>query len=174
MTPTAALCVSALMLTPFATAQAEEPAEVSVSADGSVVGRMVIDANEQEIRAAIPDLQKTGVSSSVLEARIVPDGSCSSVFRKTRGLARPLEMQTRFCPTATGWRESLVASEDFNAYETEWVIRPQPGGGSQVQLRVVSDVNLMVPSSLVRSSTISGVRESLTDLLARLLERRKK
>jgi hypothetical protein len=157
-----------------AVAFAGEEAQVRVAEDGSVVGRMVIDASEQEIRAAIPELQEAGHSSSVLEARIVKDGSCSSVFRKTRGLIRPLEMQTRFCPTTTGWRESLVSSADFNAYETEWVVRPQPGGGTSVQLRVVSGVNLMVPEALVRSSTVSGVRESLASLIQRLLERGRK
>ena len=45
-------------------------------------------------------------SKDVYYSEVKKDGSCSSVFRKTRGLFSPLELTTRFCPTDRGWRDS--------------------------------------------------------------------
>jgi hypothetical protein len=146
---------------------------VHVRDDGAVIGRLLIDAEADQIRAAIPGMQDANGSSNVLEAKVVPNGLCRNIFRKTKGLWRPLEMNTQFCPTTSGWREFLVESSDFNAYETEWVLRPQPGGGTQVQLRVVSDVNLTLPAGMVRDSTVQSVRETLATLLERVFRPRK-
>jgi hypothetical protein len=162
------------LLTWASPALSDDKPSVRVQDDGTVVGRLLIDADASHIKKAIPGLQDANASSQVVEARMVPNGSCNDIFRKTRGLWRPLEMQTRFCPTTTGWREFLVQSSDFNAYETEWVLRPSAGGGTQVQLKVVSDVNLMVPTSAVRSSTVASVHETLKTLLDRVFKPKKK
>lgn len=145
---------------------------VQVKDDGSVVGRVVLDASEAEVRQAVEAVQHSR-NSSVLEIRFTPEGACKSVFRKTRGLVSPLTLKTRLCPTATGWREYLVESSDFDAWETEWILRPQASGGVSVQLSVRSDVNLMVPSSLVQQHTVRSVRESFADVIGRLLKPKK-
>ena len=160
----------ALMLSSAALAGEPQPS-VQVTDDGSVVGRVVLDASEAEVRKAVEAVQHSR-NSSVLEIRFTPEGACKSVYRKTRGLVTPLTLRTRLCPTATGWREHLVESSDFDAWETEWILRPQASGGVSVQLRVRSDVNLMVPSSLVRQHTVRSVRESFADVIGRLLKRK--
>ena len=160
-----------LLATSVNAAHGAEP-QVEVADDGAVIARLKVDAGEQQVRATIPTLQATGVNSNVLSVSASPDGSCTAYSRTTRGLMRPLELRTRFCPTSTGWREWLVSSNDFTAYEAEWTIKPSTDGGSQVQLRVKSDVNLMVPESLLRSGTIQGVRETLDALVRKLVKPR--
>jgi hypothetical protein len=146
-----------------------EPA-VKVNDDGTVVGRMVLDAPEDAVRQALHEVQLTRVGSSVIELKFTRDGSCHAIFRRTRGLFSPLEMRTRLCPTAHGWRESLVESSDFDAYEIEWKVDPNASGGVGLSLSVRSDVNLMVPTSLMRQSQMKGVRESFAAVLGRLLK----
>lgn len=152
-------------------ALADSPPDVRVDADGTVVGRMLIEADESDVREAISSVQRTNVSANVLEQRFLPDGGCTSIFRKTRGMFSPMEMNTRLCPTATGWRESLVDSSDFSAYESEWVLRPS-GAGTELQLRVRSEINLAVPSALVRRGTAQGVRETFSAVLGRVLKKK--
>lgn len=146
---------------------AAEP-EVRVQEDGSVVARVLVPAPEARVRAVIPELQGEGVNSNVLKVRRTTEGPCESIQRETRGLYRPLQLQTRFCPTATGWRERLVTPGDFTAYEADWTLRPLADGQTGVELRVMSEVNLMVPRSLQTTGTINGVKETIKALLARL------
>jgi hypothetical protein len=143
---------------------------VEVATDGSVVGRVVVEAPESAVRAAIPELQASGVNSNVLSVVQTRDGSCTAIQRSTRGLYRPLQLSTRFCPTAQGWREWLVSSEDFTAYEAEWTLVPT-ADGTTVQFRVKSGVNLMVPQSMLTSGTVSGVKETFEALLRKLTSR---
>jgi hypothetical protein len=144
--------------------------KITVEDDGTVVARMMIDAPPAQVRQVIPDVQ-AGTSTNVLSSTRVPDGSCIKIDRRTRGLWDPLEMKTRLCPTDTGWRESLISSDDFNAYSTEWSVRDD-NGQSSVQVRVRSEVNLLVPTSMVQSGTIQGLHDSFAAILRKLLAAR--
>lgn len=133
--------------------------DVTVAEDGSITARMVISAPAESVRQAVQELQHAS-SDNVLELRFRPDGECQSVFRKTRGLWNPLTMRTRLCPTADGWREMLVQSDDYTDYESEWTIRHTDTGDTEMALRVRTAVNLAVPVALVRRGTIDGVRKT--------------
>lgn len=151
-------------------AHAADGPQISVQDDGTVVARMLVNASPTAVRSVIPDVQQ-GPSSNVLSTEHVADGSCFKIVRRTKGLWNPLTMNTRLCPTSTGWRESLISSDDFNAYETEWSVRDD-NGQSAVQIKVKSEVNFLVPNSLVQSGAIQGMRESFATLLRKLLAAR--
>jgi hypothetical protein len=151
----------------IAAALAADPT-ITVADDGSIVARLDIAAPEASVRAAIPELQRAGVNSNVLAVTARPEGACTAFDRTTRGLWRPLQLRTRFCPSSTGYSERLVASEDFTRYEADWTLRPISSNATSVQLRVRSDVNLMVPTSLLQTGTMDGVRETFQALLRRL------
>jgi len=128
----------------------------------------MVDAPAADVRRAVASVQRQ-VYDNVLELRFQPEGSCHSVFRKTRGLWSPLTMQTRLCPTSQGWREHLVQSDDYADYETEWVIRDNQEGPTEMQLSVRTSVNLTVPGSLLRQGTISGMRRTFAEVLQQLV-----
>jgi DNA-binding transcriptional regulator YdaS (Cro superfamily) len=161
------LLVAALLSLAPVAARAGEPS-VEVASDGSVVARVQLPASEAEVRALIPSLQAAGVNSNVLDVVQTPEGGCTAIHRTTRGLYRPLQLRTRFCPSASGWTERLVQSADFTAYEADWTLRPLSDGGTQVQLRVRSDINLMVPASLLQTGTMQGVRETIDALIRKI------
>lgn len=167
MTRMATALVLALVL-PFAASAGEKPS-FTVQSDGSIVGRMVIDAPAPEVRQAIAVVvNDPRAYTNVLDVRQTPEGDCRRIDRTTRGVFEPLTMHTRWCPTPKGWREYLVQSDDYNAYDVEWTVEAR-GTQSEVAVRVRSDVNLMVPSSLVRSGTIQGLDEGFSALVKRLL-----
>lgn len=153
-------------------AHAGDAPEVSVQDDGTVVGRVLVDAPSDQVRAVIPQLQSdASASTSVLSVSVHPDADCQAIFRQTRGLWSPFEMRTRLCPTSKGWRETLVQSDDYDAYEVEWTLEPQ-GTGTLVSMKVKSEIALSVPTSLVRSGQVTGVNESFKALLQRLFAKK--
>lgn len=151
-------------------AMANEPS-VTVDQSGSVVvGRTLLAAPSAQVKKAIQQVSAAEMSSpSVLDVTKIRDGACEQITRKTRGVFSPLVMNTRRCPTQTGWREFLVQSDDFNAYEMNWVVREGVAGGTQVELHVKTELSLGVPQSLVNAAGVKSVRQTLEDVLRNLL-----
>lgn len=151
------------------TAHAADRPVIRVQDDGTVVGRLRVEAPAPEVRQAISEnLSDARGLTNVLDVRATPDGNCHKVERRTRGLVTPLEMRTRFCPTPKGWREFLVQSDSYTAYNVEWTVEPT-AEGSEILLEVHSDVNLYVPTSLITAGTVQGMNESFAALLKRIL-----
>jgi hypothetical protein len=158
--------IAALLLPTLAVAG--DP-QISVGPDGTVVASMMVDATEATVKTTIPDvLQASKGFKNVLDVQITPDGTCRKVFRRTTGLWQPLEMYTRLCPTSQGWRERLVQSDDYDAYDVEWSVQPKDGR-TEVRITVKSEVDLPVPSALVRQGAIGGIHETFAELLRRLV-----
>jgi hypothetical protein len=146
--------------------------EITVADDGTIVAKMTVDAPEATIRSAIPELlQASEHFQNVLAIQMTPDGSCRRIFRRTKGLWAPLEMYTRLCPTQRGWRELLVKSDDYDAYDVEWSLSPN-GARTDVRLTVRSSVDLPVPSVMIRQGAIGGIQETFAELLRRLVGKR--
>lgn len=137
---------------------------VTVTKDGEVVGRILLEESAESVHEAIGVVSQDDSSPSIIDQTITTEGSCQSIFRRTKGLWNPLEMKTRLCPTASGWSEKLVQSDDFNAYHSEWRIS-SVNGSTTVELRVRSDVNLNVPSGLLNQGTANGIKHAIGQLL---------
>lgn len=165
------LLLGSMLTAPLAAlADPSDTPEVRVADDGTVVAHLLIDGSPELIKQTIREIQDARFHASVLDLTAKPDGDCSLITRTTRGVWRPLEMRTRLCPTAGGWREKLIESTDFDAYDTEWDIAADPASGRmRVQLAMKSDLAGAVPDALVRQATISGVKSTFATLLKQLL-----
>ncbi len=162
--------IAALLTTP---ASAAERPEISVQDDGSIVAHMVVSASATEVRSAISEgLIDVAGLTNVLSVKATPDGECRKVDRTTRGLFSPLTMRTRFCPTPDGWREYLVQSDSYETYSAVWTVKPT-AEGSEILLKVRSDVNFYLPDGLMRAGTVQGLNETFAGLVKRLLTRNK-
>ena len=140
---------------------------VGIDDTGLVVGTVVLKASVDEVKAA---LKEPGTSADVLEMKITNRGPCDEIFRKVKGMWTPLTYTALRCPTATGYIETLHASEDFTEYRDEWKIIGQEGGTTKVVHTLRTAVNLSVPQSMVNSGLKRGVTRSLNDLLKRFPE----
>jgi hypothetical protein len=150
-------------------ALAADVPDIRVQDDGSIVAHIVVDASVRDVRKAISDgLVDVQSLTNVLSVKTSPDGECHRVERTTRGLFTPLAMRTRFCPTPDGWREYLVQSDSYEEYSAVWTVTPT-ADGSEIMLKVRSDVNFYIPDGLMRAGTVQGLNETFAVLLKRLL-----
>ena len=153
-------------------ALADEPV-VQVNADGTINARMVMEAEEAAVRAAL--------SNGASAARLSPDslssqstrvGACEEVSSQVRGLFSPFALRTRRCPTASGYREQLVSSDGLSAYDSTWEIREDSPGRTQVAIRMRTEISLPVPSGLAQSHQARSLKDVLKALAAKLLAAR--
>ncbi|MGC6492100.1 MAG: hypothetical protein ACON5B_04600 [Myxococcota bacterium] len=147
---------------------------VQIDENGVVVGRMLIDAPPAEVRAAVQQMhEQESPGLNVLSVDLKARGNCQTITRTTRGLMTPLKLETQRCPTEKGWREWLVASKDFTTYDVEWDVT-RAGAGTEVHLRVNTQLAFSAPTSLVQMGTRNAIRESLADVIRRVLKPRSK
>lgn len=144
---------------------------VSVGSDGTIVARVHVPANEAQVREALSDPVKAGqLSPEVLSVASTPSGTCEVVTVQTQGAWDPLNYRGMRCPTETGWRTTLLDSDDFSALDVEWKLVAAEGG-TDVEYRVKTEVDLAVPQSLVRKGMERSARNTLLSLLERVVGR---
>lgn len=129
---------------------------VSLPAPPAAVVALVSDA------VAVNRLDGGSTRVSVVRA----DGSCSILDYTSPSMLGEIKYRVRTCPTATGSQSSLVQSDSFSKYHTLWSVTPE-GAGSLVRYDLEMVVSIMVPSSLVESTSKRAVRRMLTSLLAK-------
>ncbi len=130
-------------------------ATLELPASPDAVRRILADARDLTLRP--PD---------VLSVEVTPRDTCQEIRGRTRGLFRPLTYRTLRCPTATGYRESLLEVGDFKVYDAEWRIEPVEGG-SCVTFRAAADPDLPVPRALV----LENVKRSTVVVITALRDR---
>jgi hypothetical protein len=148
-------------------AHAADPS-VDVDANGHITGQVTVAISADRVHQELHDVQRSdSLSAEVLRTTTVPVGPCLDVTRAVKGLWSPLTYTARRCPTESGWAETLVRSDDFSTYESEWRV-VQVEGGTQIEYRVQTTPNMMVPTSVVRSRTKASVKTMLQQLVQRL------
>ena len=150
-------------------AHAEEPT-VSVGDDGTVEARMLLpEGTGGEIRRVVGDTRALAtLSPDVLSVETQPRGECEEVTRSTRGMLRPFRLRSLRCPTAQGWKESLIEQGDFTEYATEWRI-VETAAGTEVVYRVRTALDIAVPEAVIRRTVAQSARDQLLKLARRVL-----
>ena len=174
----AALLVVGLLATPTAAVAAEpaEPAEESpkistrITAKGVVIAEVRVNAKASAVRELLAGAERAhGLASTTVSVKATADGKCEKVKLQTRGLITPFSLETRRCPTATGWRETLVTSDNFVEYWNEWTVKDL-GDGSLVTFKTRTLPNVAVPESLILSQTRRVLGKLMKSVLVALGE----
>lgn len=135
-----------------------------VTDEGEVIVLTKIPASAAAVRAVLADAERSHMlAPTTIEAKASADGACLRVKLKVRGVVSPLHLETRRCPTTTGFKETLIASSDFVDYHNEWTIQ-EMGDVVLVSFRSRSMPDLSVPESFILSQT----RKVLTKVMTRL------
>lgn len=130
-------------------ALASDPA-VHVDPDGTVVAVVTVSATVDAVRAALSDGERVArMSPDLYAVSATSDGRCEVMTKEVRGLLRPFHLRTRRCPTASGFTEVLVDSEDFRSYASSFDVAPSDGG-AVVTMRTRTELAALVPASLVQ------------------------
>jgi hypothetical protein len=142
-----------------------------VTAKGEVIAEVKVAAKAAAVRELLSGAEKAHhLAPTTVSSKATPDGKCEKVQLQTRGLISPFVLETRRCPTATGWRETLVASDNFVEYWNEWSVKELPDG-AQVTFRTRTLPNVAVPESLILSQTRRVLNKLMRNLLAALGEK---
>ena len=173
-----ALCVAPATASASATASPAaadtdaDPPRVTtrVTAKGVVIAELRVHASAAAVREVLAGAERAhGLAPTTVSASATRDGKCEKVKLKTRGLLSPFVLETRRCPTATGWRETLVTSDNFLEYWNEWSVKPQ-GDGALVTFKTRTLPDVAVPESIILSQTRRVLGKLMKNLLGALGE----
>ena len=161
-----------LVLVHLAQAAPGEPSLPVVGADAGIRTDVVVAATPDQIRAAMADpVAAIELCADVISARVVGrSGDCSILLVTTRGLVAPLGFMTRRCPTAEGWAETLVSSDDFDRQDTTLRLEPV-SGGTRIVLEVHSEPRLPLPRRLLQSEIAKSTVATLENIVRKVTGR---
>lgn len=152
--------------------RAADPSPPVTDSADRVTTAVVIPADPAAVRAALADpTAACRLSTDVLSARVVAtEGPCALIAVTTRGLTAPLAYTMRRCPSADGYTETLVQTDDFDQQESRWQLRAVPGG-TEVTLQVRSQPRLPLPQRLINATVGSSAVQALKNLAHRVTGR---
>ena len=151
---------------------AEEAPKIStrVTPKGVVIAEMRVHAKASAVRELLAGAERAhNLASTTVSVKASPDGKCEKVKLQTRGLITPFVLETRRCPTATGWRETLVTSDNFTEYWNEWTVKDL-GDGALITFKTRTLPNVAVPESLILSQTRKVLGKLMKSVLVALGE----
>jgi hypothetical protein len=161
-----------LILLSAALALAEEPIPV-MDSKGTIVIKTTVPQSEETVRAALADPEQAArLPPEVLGVTTLTSGKCVTLGVTVKGAWDPLKYTTQRCPTAHGYKYKLLGSESLTAYEAEWSLLAQPGGGTEVTYRVHTELDLPVPRALIRKGMLQSARDTLAALVKKVTHAR--
>lgn len=141
---------------------------VRVEPDGTVVATVTLAAPEERVRAVLADGVGTSrLSPELLSVSTTKEGACEVMSKKTRGMLSPFHLRTRRCPTASGWSEILVESDDFRSFASTFELAPAPGG-TLVTYRVRTELAMPVPGGMLQRALADASSTVLANLSAKV------
>jgi hypothetical protein len=142
-----------------------------ITAKGEVIAEMKVAAKPAAVRLQLAGAEKAhNLAPTTISSKATTDGKCEKVQLQTRGLFSPFVLETRRCPTATGWKETLVASTNFVEYWNEWSVKELPDGGSLITFKTRTLPDVAVPESIILSQTRRVLGKLMRNLLGALGE----
>jgi len=147
----------ALLATP---AVADDGPVVEVNGDGTIDGRVVVGAPPDKVDSYLSDIATLRRhSKDVVDVQITREGGCELVTTTARNVIE-MSYTSRRCRTKLGWVETLLESDGMSDYYAEWMVTPVTGG-IEVRFRLRTELDLPVPSRMLRGAMKRNVRHSL-------------
>ena len=141
--------------------------EVDVTADGTVVGHVVVGASADRVQTYLADIAFTRkLAKDVTDVEVVKSGGCELVTTYASGFIDVMYVARR-CPTETGWIETLLESKQFADYYAEWIVTPV-ATGMQLTFRLRTEMDMPVPARLVRGTLKRNVKQTLETIQGQL------
>ena len=156
---------------PSAAAADETRVTTRITAEGLVIAQVHVAANPAAVREQLAGAERAHrLAPTTFSVKATPDGACEKLHLSVRGLFSPFQLETRRCPTSTGWRETLIHSSDFKEYWNEWTIKAD-GDGTLVTFTTRTVPDVAVPLSIIQSQTRGVLAKVMRGLLGALGER---
>lgn len=140
---------------------------VTVLDTGTVEGRVLLPLSVEALRKRLEDPQfLPGVSGDGTKVTVAgSEGSCLLIDAVSPSAVVELRYRVKRCPTANGFRNTLVQSAHFDAYTSELILEPQ-GASTLFRYRLALDPSFPVPDMVVNSGSKGGIEKLLRGLEA--------
>jgi hypothetical protein len=143
----------------LAAALAAPPTAV-ITEDGAIEGSASITASADDVVRKVTDaawVAKVGGGTTTV-VLVAQEGACQVLDYTSPNALMTARYRVRQCPGPQGPIATLVESNTFNAYRTEWKVVPEPGG-ARLTYRLELDPKVLFPMSLVRRLSRNSVEE---------------
>ena len=138
---------------------------LTVAEDGTVTLVREVPAPASALLAVLTDpALASKLAPDVISKELVTPGPCPVYKVATKGVFRPLIYSFRSCTGPTGVTEELIASEDFEAFSSRWLLTPVRGG-TEVRYDLLVKMRLNIPHKLVRLSLRRSMRATMNRLI---------
>lgn len=149
------------------------PAKIStqVTAKGEVVVSVKVTSKTAAVREVLASAERSHkLAPTTVSSHATQDGKCEKVKLSVRGLVTPFQLETRRCPTAKGFLETLVSSADFVEYRNEWELKDLGAEGTLITFKARTLPNVQVPESLILMETKRVLTRLMKNLVGALGE----
>lgn len=140
--------------------------DVTVDDDGTVLGRVELSAPVDEVRSLLGDPERMNrVLKSESQTEISQQGDC--ILQKTHQ-PHPIaavDFVIRTCPTTTGWKTTLVESDDIERMDVEWKLAPM-ASGTAVTYSLDVESTMVLPDFVERGALKRSATKTLEALVA--------
>jgi carbon monoxide dehydrogenase subunit G len=151
----------------LAAALASTPPTAVLTDDGAIEGVATVAAPPDRVKAQLADpawVAKVGGGPTTVELAAT-EGNCLVLDYTSPNAIMTARYRVRQCPGRSGPVATLVESNTFLSYRTEWKVEPD-GAGSLLTYRLELEPKVLIPTSLVRRASRSSVEELMVALVA--------
>jgi hypothetical protein len=142
-----------------------------VTDKGEVIATVKVAASSKAVRDILTSAERSHkLAPTTVSSHATRDGDCEKVKLAVRGLIAPFQLETRRCPTAKGFLETLIQSSDFVEYRNEWEFKDLGADGTLVTFKTRTLPNVQVPESLILMETKRVLTRLMKNLLGALGE----
>ncbi len=142
-----------------------------VTAKGEVIATVKVAAKTDAVRQVLSSAERSHkLAPTTVSSHATPDGKCEKVKLQVRGLITPFQLETRRCPTANGFLETLASSTDFVEYRNEWEFKDLGAEGTLITFKTRTLPNVQVPESLILMETKRVLTRLMKNLVGALGE----
>ena len=136
---------------------------------GWVVVSSTLPYSKEQVDVFLSRPAKTmQLGDGVREVRTEPlDNGCTKMHVTNNGFAKTLSYTSMRCPIPGGWHSKMLASEDFEEHDIQWVAH-SAGTQTEVSIRVKVSLKAPIPDFLVRNIVTKGLTQTLNRLDAKL------
>lgn len=145
------------------------PSEPHVSPDGTIEVRLLAPTSMDAVRAVLEDpVERSRLVPGIRGVEVLGrQGACVDLRVTTEGAFSPYVYDTRACPTAEGWQERMLRSEDMEEVVTTWRLKPT-AAGVEVAYQTRVKLRIPIPRALLVSAQCGDMVQTLERLWQRL------
>jgi hypothetical protein len=168
MTRVLICALASLSLSLPSAAQTPEEPLVQSEEPGTIITRLLVPAPVGQVQAVLDDPHLfAAFTPDVQELVVQARGRCKLLTFRSRGFIEPFRYSTQRCPSASGWRETLLESDSFTRYDADIALEPS-AEGTHIIYKLSVGLDIPVPDIVISKNVKRSARltmQALRDMI---------